>query len=94
MNCTSITGVSGNSCFATRCHPFTGHANFEHIDTAPLLAYLRKSEKMSGATSKVVYNCLPPDEWGEMLPIRASFRSYPVEIVDRVRQRWGEYGFR
>jgi len=29
-----------------------------------------------------------------MLPIRASFRSYPVEIVDRVRQRWGEYGFR
>jgi 3-polyprenyl-4-hydroxybenzoate decarboxylase len=80
--------------FATRCHPFTGHANFEHIDAAPLLAYLRKSEKMSGATSKVVYNCLPPDEWGEMLPIRASFRSYPVEIVDRVRQRWGEYGFR
>jgi 4-hydroxy-3-polyprenylbenzoate decarboxylase len=55
---------------------------------------LRKSEKVSGSTSKVVYNCLPPDEWGEMLPIRASFRSYPLEIVERVRQRWGEYGFR
>jgi hypothetical protein len=29
-----------------------------------------------------------------MLPIRASFRSYPVDIVERVRQRCGEYGFR
>jgi hypothetical protein len=30
-----------------------------------------------------------------MLPIRAPFRyGYPPEIVDRVKQRWGEYGFR
>jgi 4-hydroxy-3-polyprenylbenzoate decarboxylase len=80
--------------FATRCHPFLGHANFDHIDAAPLLAYLRKSEKVSGSTGKVVYNCLPPDEWGEMLPIRASFRhGYPVEIVERVTSRWSEYGF-
>jgi 3-polyprenyl-4-hydroxybenzoate decarboxylase len=81
--------------FATRCHPFTGHAAFEQIDAAPLLAYLRKSEKVSGETGKIVYNCLPPDEWGERLPIRASFRhGYPAEIVARVERRWIEYGFR
>jgi 4-hydroxy-3-polyprenylbenzoate decarboxylase len=29
-----------------------------------------------------------------MLPIRASSQhGYPAEIVERVRQRWGEYGF-
>ncbi len=80
--------------FATRCHPLLGHATFEHIPAAPLLAYLRSSEKIAGATGKVVYNCLPPDEWGEALPIRASFRhGYPSEIVGRVRQRWHTYGF-
>lgn len=80
--------------FATRCHPLLGHATFEHIPAAPLLAYLRSSEKIAGTTGKVVYNCLPPDEWGEALPIRASFRhGYPSEIVGRVRQRWHTYGF-
>jgi hypothetical protein len=39
-----------------------GHANFEHIEATPLLAYLRKSEKVSGSASKVVDNCLPPNE--------------------------------
>ena len=48
--------------FATRCHPLMGHATFEHIPAAPLLAYLRTSEKTASATGKVVYNCLPPDE--------------------------------
>ncbi len=81
--------------FATRCHPLLGHAIFDHIPAAPLLAYLRRSEKISATTGKVVYNCLPPDEWGEALPTRASFRhGYPAEIVDRVRRRWSEYGFR
>lgn len=81
--------------FATRCHPLLGHAVFDQIPAAPLLAYLRQNEKISGTTGKIVYNCLPPDEWGEALPIRASFRhGYPPEIVDRVRRRWNEYGFR
>lgn len=81
--------------FATRCHPLLGHVVFEQVPAAPLLAYLRQNEKMSGSTGKVVYNCLPPDEWGEALPIRASFRhGYPAGIVDRVRCRWSEYGFR
>lgn len=80
--------------FATRCHPLLGHVAFEHIAAAPLLAYLRKSEKIAAHTGKIVYNCLPPDEWGEALPLRASFRhGYPAEIVDQVRRRWSEYGF-
>lgn len=81
--------------FATRCHPFLGHATFEHIAAAPLLAYLRKGEKIAANTGKIVYNCLPPDEWGEAFPIRASFRhGYPAEIVNRVTRRWSDYGFR
>jgi UbiD family decarboxylase len=81
--------------FATRCHPLEGHVTFDHIPAAPLLAYLRHSEKVSATTGKIVYNCLPPDEWGEALPIRASFRhGYPAEIVSRVKSRWSEYGFR
>jgi UbiD family decarboxylase len=80
--------------FATRCHPLTGHAVFGHDPVDPLVAYLRTAEKIAGTTGKIVYNCLPPDEWGEALPIRASFRhAYPAEIIDRVTRRWSEYGF-
>lgn len=72
-----------------------GHAVFDEIEAAPLLAYLRRSERVSGHTGKIVYNCLAPDEWGEALPMRASFRhGYPADIVDRVRRRWSEYGFK
>lgn len=81
--------------FATRCHPSMGHATFDHIPAAPLLAYLRHGEKVSATTGKVVYNGLPPEEFGDALPIRASFRhGYPPEIVDKVERRWSEYGFR
>ena len=80
--------------FATRCHPLLGNVSFEHIPSAPLLAYLRHGEKATATTGKVVYNGLPPDEWGEAMPIRASFRyAYGPEIVQRVLGRWGEYGF-
>ncbi|WP_454632948.1 hypothetical protein [Bradyrhizobium cenepequi] len=69
------------------------HAVFDHIAAAPLLAYLRKSEKISASTGKVVYNGLPPDEWGEVLPIRAFRHGYPADIVKRFKKRWSEYGF-
>lgn len=48
--------------FATRHHPTLGSVFFNSEDTSPLVAFLRSSEKMSGATAKVVYNCLQPDE--------------------------------
>jgi 4-hydroxy-3-polyprenylbenzoate decarboxylase len=81
--------------FATRCHPLLGNVSFEHIAAAPLLAYRRHGEEVSSATGKVVYNGLPPDEWGEAMPVRASFRyAYAPEIVHRVLRRWSDYGFR
>ncbi|MCK8787568.1 UbiD family decarboxylase [Roseomonas sp. NAR14] len=80
--------------FATRCHPTVGNVPFNGEDTAPLIAYLRQDEKLSGTSAKMVYNGLPPDEWGEALPVRASFRhGYPHAVVDRVLKRWHEYGF-
>jgi 4-hydroxy-3-polyprenylbenzoate decarboxylase len=80
--------------FATRCHPMLGHVSFEPTPAAPLLAFLRSSEKVSATTGKLVYNCLPPEEWGEMLPMRTSFRhGYPAELVARVTSRWSAYGF-
>ena len=76
-----------------RCHSIDGHAVFECIAAAPLLAYLRTSEKRSARTGKIVYNCLPPDEWGEKLPVHASFRhGYPQAIVARFTDLWQEYG--
>jgi hypothetical protein len=49
---------------------------------------------MSGATSKVVYNCLPPDESEGKLPVRSLFaRAYPAQIRERVISNWHAYGF-
>jgi len=80
--------------FATRCHPSLGSLFFNKEDTSPLVAFLRSSEKSGGPTAKVVYNCLQPDEWGDKLPARSSFRHcYPPEIVDRVLENWNKYGF-
>jgi UbiD family decarboxylase len=81
--------------FATRCHPTLGSIVFNEADTSPLVAYLRKNEKMSATTAKVVYDCLPPEEWGEYLPERSSFHyAYPPEIVTRVLESWSAYGYR
>jgi 4-hydroxy-3-polyprenylbenzoate decarboxylase len=80
--------------FATRCHPQTGEIHFGKEIISPLLAFLKTSEKHSGISSKVVYNCLPPDEWGDNLPIRSSFSgSFPHELRQRVLQNWEAYGF-
>jgi UbiD family decarboxylase len=80
--------------FATRCHPTRGNVVFDAHQTAPLIAYLGSSEKLSATTTKIVYNGLPPDELGDALPVRSSFRhAYPAEIVQRVLSRWHSYGF-
>ncbi|MEJ0046631.1 MAG: hypothetical protein WDN04_11290 [Rhodospirillales bacterium] len=80
--------------FATRCHPLLRHAIFDHSTAAPLLAYLRRGEKASAETGKIVYNSCRPTS-GARLPTRASFRhGYKSDIVQRVENRWLEYGFR
>jgi UbiD family decarboxylase len=80
--------------FATRCHPVSGEIHFDHESTSPLVAFLETSEKMAGRTAKVVYNCLPPEDWGGRLPIRCSFaHNYSRELQDKVIANWGTYGF-
>jgi 4-hydroxy-3-polyprenylbenzoate decarboxylase len=80
--------------FATRCHPGAGEIYFNKELVSPLVAFLRSSEKHSGNTTKVVYNCLPPDEWEGSLPKRSAFcGSFPPEIQEKVLANWQAYGF-
>lgn len=78
--------------FATRCHPVHGEIAFDKEATSPLVAFLEASEKQTGRTTKVV--CLPPDEWGDRLPVRCSFaHNYPRDIQEKVLTNWHGYGF-
>jgi 4-hydroxy-3-polyprenylbenzoate decarboxylase len=80
--------------FATRCHPVHGEIAFDKEATSPLVAFLESSEKLSGRTTMVVYNCLPPDEWGDRLPMRCSFaHNYSGELQQHVLANWSAYGF-
>ena len=82
--------------FATRNYPGSrGEVVFYEESTSPLVAFLPESEKMSMQTTKVIYNCLPPDEWDDYLPQRSSFKGvYPQQLQDRVLQNWQNYGFK
>ncbi len=81
--------------FSTRNHPGQqGEVVFNNESTNPLVAFLKSDEKMSMHTTKVIYNCLPPEEWKDALPKRSSFRgAYPTEIQEKVLRNWKEYGF-
>ena len=48
--------------FATRNYPgASGELTFHDETTSPLVSFLYDSEKMSMGTTKVLYNCLPPE---------------------------------
>jgi UbiD family decarboxylase len=80
--------------FATRCHPYSGEIHFNKEATSPLVAFLESAEKTTGKTIKVVYNCLPPDDWGDRLPVRTGFRwNYPKELQEKIINNWVSYGF-
>jgi len=80
--------------FATRCHPGSGEIHFNKESTSPLVAFLETSEKTAGSTCKVVYNCLPPEDWGDRLPLRTAFaHNYPKELQEKVIANWTSYGF-
>jgi UbiD family decarboxylase len=80
--------------FATRCHPGSGEIHFNKESTSPLVAFLKSSEKTAGSTCKVVYNCLPPEDWGDRLPVRTAFsHNYPKELQNKVIADWTSYGF-
>ncbi len=81
--------------FATRNHPGSqGEELFDNENTTPLVAFLKKNEKANAHMTKVVYNCLPPDDWEDKLPKRASFaHDYAPELQRKVLQNWAAYGF-
>lgn len=81
--------------FATRVRPVSGERFFMKESTGTMIAFLEASEKVSGQTTKVVYDGLAPEEWGERLPVRVSFaHNYSKELQERVVRNWPLYGFR
>lgn len=79
--------------FATRCHPGRGEIYFEKEKTSPLVAFLQTSEKMTGSTTKVVHNCLPPEDWNDRIPVRCSFaHNYKPELQAKIVKNWTLYG--
>jgi 3-polyprenyl-4-hydroxybenzoate decarboxylase len=82
--------------FATRNPPGErGETIYKQSTNQPLVPYFTPGEKLAGEGTKVIYSCLPPDEWGETMPMsRASFKhNYPAHIQDAVLRRCKEYGF-
>ena len=80
--------------FATRCRPGEGEILFHHAPVYPLIAFTTKSEKATHDGTKSVYNCLGPDDWGDKLPERSSFRfAYPQDLQEAVLANWRSYGF-
>jgi 4-hydroxy-3-polyprenylbenzoate decarboxylase len=81
--------------FATRNYPGErGEVVFHGETTNPLVSFLHDNEKMSMETTKVVYNCLPPEEWLGQLPKRSSFAgTFSPELQAKVLENWTNYGF-
>ena len=74
--------------------PTLGQTVYAHELISPLVAFYRSAEKVAGHGPKVVYNLLPPAEWGDQLPVRSSFaHAYPKALQDRVIANWHAYGF-
>ncbi|HEX4810361.1 MAG TPA: UbiD family decarboxylase domain-containing protein [Bryobacteraceae bacterium] len=68
--------------------------HFNKEATSPLVAFLQTAEKITGKTIKLVYNCLPPADWGNRLPGRTSFKwNYPSDLQEKVVANWSAYGF-
>jgi 4-hydroxy-3-polyprenylbenzoate decarboxylase len=81
--------------FATRCHPERGQILFPGQAVLPLVAFLGPEERAQARTTKVVHNCLPPDDLApEQRPRRSSFRHlWPREIQEKVIRDWQRYGY-
>jgi UbiD family decarboxylase len=82
--------------FATRNPPGEhGETIFKEAYNQPLVPYFNDKEKGAMRGTKIIYSCLPPDEWGDTIPMsRASFaHNYSKELQDKVLARWKAYGF-
>jgi 4-hydroxy-3-polyprenylbenzoate decarboxylase len=61
----------------------------------PLVAFLDAEERKQARGTKVVYNCLLPDDLpAEQRPRRSSFRHlWPSEIQEKVIRDWKRFGY-
>jgi 4-hydroxy-3-polyprenylbenzoate decarboxylase len=82
--------------FAMRNYPGErGELTFHGETTNPLVSFLHDDEKMSMQTTKVVYNCLPPEEWHGSLPKRSSFYgAFSPAMQAKVLENWTAYGYK
>jgi 4-hydroxy-3-polyprenylbenzoate decarboxylase len=81
---------------ATRCHTERGPVLFPEEAVLPLVGYLTPEERRRRRSTKVIYNCLPPDDLpaGQM-PKRSSFgHAWPREMQEWVIANWERYGYR
>lgn len=81
---------------ATRCQPGANEFFFDEYPNIPLIPYVSHGIEAAGHHRKVVRCCLFPVEFTSSHRFwkQGSFReSYPEDVQDRVRQRWGSYGF-
>jgi 4-hydroxy-3-polyprenylbenzoate decarboxylase len=77
--------------FATRGHP-RGQFLFPEEKMLPLVAFLTSEERKAARGTKVIYNCLLPEN-GALR--RSSFRyAWPPEIQEQVVRNWKRYGYR
>jgi 4-hydroxy-3-polyprenylbenzoate decarboxylase len=81
--------------FATRNHPERGQFLYHEEKMLPLVAFLGKEERKEARGTKVIYNCLPPEDCRpDEAPRRSSFRFlWPREIQERVIMNWQRYGY-
>lgn len=81
--------------FASRSHPEYGQFLFPDLPPFPLQLFVTPQEKTSQKSTKVIYNCLYPDDLeGEQVPRRLSLRNLCGESVKKkILADWHKYGY-
>jgi hypothetical protein len=61
----------------------------------PLVAFLSPEERRAPRGTKVIYNCLPAEDYpADQAPRRSSFRYlWPKAIQEKVIANWRRYGY-
>ena len=81
--------------FASRAHPEKGHISFPDQPPFPLQLFVTPEEKASKKSTKVIYNCLYPDDLAEeQIPRRLSLKNLCGEpMKKKILAEWQNYGY-
>jgi 4-hydroxy-3-polyprenylbenzoate decarboxylase len=80
---------------ANLCNPMRGITIRDKEVSNPLMPFSSPEEQRWLRGSKAVYDCTWPVDWPkEKLPAKASFRTYPQQVQEKVLQNWTKYGFK